>query len=145
TVGPALTVDRGPAVDQGVLRGGEYVHTGRGVGVDHVDHPLDLGDPQAARIGEGPHQADPLDVAVVVAGGGARGALTGVQQTLAQVVLDVPTGTSVAADSSEIFIRSPPPVPLGGSAVWRPMLSRALTEQALTGDAPPSTLESTTF
>src|SRR5699024_58307 len=48
TVGPALTVDRGPAVDQGVLRGGEYVHTGRGVGVDHVDHPLDLGDPQAA-------------------------------------------------------------------------------------------------
>src|SRR5699024_6040207 len=57
----------------------------------------------------------------------------------------VPTGTSVAADSSEIFIRSPPPVPLGGSAVWRPMLSRALTEQALTGDAPPSTLESTTY
>src|SRR5690625_7257605 len=57
----------------------------------------------------------------------------------------VPTATSVAADSSEIFIRSPPPVPLGGSAVWRPMLSRALTEQALTGDAPPSTLESTTF
>src|SRR5699024_8883157 len=57
----------------------------------------------------------------------------------------VPTGTSVAADSSEIFIRAPPPVPLGGSAVWRPMLSRALTEQALTGDAQPSTLESTTF
>ena len=72
----------------------------RSAGVERREYPLRGGDRQAARVDEGSHESHALHVRLVVVGLIAAQALTLVDQSLAQVVLQ--RGDRSAAPSAEL-------------------------------------------